>query len=179
MAEPAFDPYVDDPIMIPGWSFGDRLRKARLMRGMDQRALARVLEVSPGAIGQWETDLTRPRNIAEVARRVQDVCRVPAWWLLDIEPINVESSVDEIAAARMRHRPDAPLYGSYSATGTEPGTTMAPTPTGEGQYAVVPPEGFEPPTSGTNVRRFPIERTRRSGDSDRVARITQLERVAR
>lgn len=32
-------------------------------------------------------------------------------------------------------------------------TKKAPTPEGEGQYAVVPPEGFEPPTSGTGNQR--------------------------
>ncbi|WP_336627336.1 MULTISPECIES: helix-turn-helix domain-containing protein [unclassified Microbacterium] len=105
----AVDPYIADPIVIPGWSFGDRLRKARVMRGLDQRALARILDVSPGAIGQWETDLTRPRNIAEIARKVQEACRVPAWWLLDIEPINVESTADELAAARGRRREPSPL----------------------------------------------------------------------
>lgn len=104
MPQTAIDPYIDGPIVIPGWSFGDRLRKARVMRGMDQRTLARILEVSPGAIGQWETDVTRPRDIAEVARKVQEACRVPAWWLLDIEPLNVESSADDLAAARGRRR---------------------------------------------------------------------------
>ena len=41
----------------------------------------------------------------------------------------------------------------------------------------VPPEGFEPPTSGTNVRRFPIERTRPVRERERVATITHLEGV--
>uniref|UniRef100_UPI003016051F hypothetical protein n=1 Tax=Microbacterium sp. MMO-64 TaxID=3081282 RepID=UPI003016051F len=35
--------------------------------------------------------------------------RVPAWWLLDIEPINVESTADELAAARGRRREPSPL----------------------------------------------------------------------
>ncbi|NHN93805.1 helix-turn-helix domain-containing protein [Acetobacter sicerae] len=39
---------------------GDIIRTARNKAGLSQRALAKILKVSAGAVGQWETDLTLP-----------------------------------------------------------------------------------------------------------------------
>ncbi len=48
----------------------------------------------------------------------------------------------------------------------------APTPQGGGQD--VPPTGIEPATFGTNVRRFPTERTRAAGVREYVATVTPI-----
>lgn len=79
---------------------------------------------------------------------------------------------DELAAiAGLLKCDPVQFFGDYLAAGND---GKAPTPKGGGQYAVVPPEGFEPPTSGTNVRRFPVERTRPTSDRDVAARVTAI-----
>lgn len=76
---------TSDPAMtIPTWTFGDRLRKARRFRGMDQRTLAQYFDVSPSMIGLWEKNRHLPRNIAQCAQELQQILRVPAWWLLGL-----------------------------------------------------------------------------------------------
>lgn len=70
---------------VPTWTFGDRLRKARSVTGMDQRGFAAALGIKPGALAQWETDRARPRDIIGMARRVQDFTGVAATWLLGFD----------------------------------------------------------------------------------------------
>ena len=65
----------------------------------------------------------------------------------------------EVFAAVLK-RDAVSLFSDYLAAGTG----KAPTPKGGGLS--VPPTGIEPATFGTNVRRFPLERTRRAGDRD-------------
>lgn len=73
------------PLIVPTWTFGDRLRKARRHRGMHQRTLGQHLDVSAATIGMWEKDINLPRNLAQAARELQDLLRVPAWWLLGVD----------------------------------------------------------------------------------------------
>lgn len=41
-------------------AIGDLIRTERTRVGLSQRALAKLLRLSPGAIAQWETGTTRP-----------------------------------------------------------------------------------------------------------------------
>ena len=50
---------------------GDLIRAERTKRGWSQRTLAKALEVSPGAVAQWELHSTRP-----TLGRVIDICNV-------------------------------------------------------------------------------------------------------
>lgn len=83
---PQTGPSTSDPAMtLPVWTFGDRLRKARRFRGMDQRTLAQHFDVSASTVGLWEKNRHLPRNIAHAAQELQQILRVPAWWLLGLD----------------------------------------------------------------------------------------------
>lgn len=70
---------------LPVWTFGDRIRKARSIAGMDQRQFAETIEVNPSSLAAWETDRATPRNIVAIAKRVEALTRIPAAWLLGVE----------------------------------------------------------------------------------------------
>lgn len=71
--------------VFPEWTFGDKVRKARAIAGMDQRAFAAAINVKPGSLAQWETDRAKPRDIVAVARRIEMLTRIPAGWVLGIQ----------------------------------------------------------------------------------------------
>lgn len=68
----------------PPWTFGDRLRKVRRSRHLSQREFARLLSESEKSIANWEGDVSRPRDVVSLSRKVQDTYGVPAEWLLGI-----------------------------------------------------------------------------------------------
>lgn len=70
---------------IPIWTFGDRLRKARRRSGMTGQDFAHVLGITASALGQYETDRAKPRDVVELARRVEAVTGIPAAWLLGLD----------------------------------------------------------------------------------------------
>lgn len=70
--------------VIPTWSFGDRIRKARSIAGMTQAEFAVAIDVSEASLAQWETDRARPRELLEVTKRVENLTSVPAQWLLGL-----------------------------------------------------------------------------------------------
>jgi transcriptional regulator with XRE-family HTH domain len=82
------DPVTQAPtrknFVIPTWSFGDRIRKARSIVGMTQAQFAMAIDVSDASLAQWETDRARPRDLLAVAKRVQKLTQVPAQWLLGL-----------------------------------------------------------------------------------------------
>lgn len=47
--------------MVPTWTLGDRMRKARVMAGLEQADMAEQLGVSRPTISGWERDRTEPR----------------------------------------------------------------------------------------------------------------------
>ncbi len=71
--------------VIPQWTFGDRLRKARHQAGMDQRSFADAVDATPGSLATWETDRSRPRDLVALAKRVELLTGVPAAWLLGLD----------------------------------------------------------------------------------------------
>jgi transcriptional regulator with XRE-family HTH domain len=70
---------------VPEWTFGDRIRKARITAGMDQRQFAAAIDAKPGSVAQWETDRARPRDVVAVAKRIEVLTRIPAGWTLGVE----------------------------------------------------------------------------------------------
>lgn len=70
---------------IPAWTFGDRLRKVRRVAGLTMDQLAEALGVTKGAIGQYETDKSRPKDIVAAAKRIQVLTGVPASWMLGLD----------------------------------------------------------------------------------------------
>lgn len=67
------------------WTFGDRLRKARRVVGVDLATFGRTLGVSSQAVSQWETRHSTPRSAHEIARRLEAAYGIPAKWLLGAE----------------------------------------------------------------------------------------------
>lgn len=69
----------------PAWTLGDRIRKARLSTGMNQRDFAPLIGVKPGSLASWEADNSQPRDIVAVAKRIEVLTRIPAAWLLSLD----------------------------------------------------------------------------------------------
>lgn len=69
----------------PTWTFADRLRKVRMMTGLDQRTFAGHLEAGASAYAQWEAGNNQPRDVVAIARRIELLTRVPAAWVLGLE----------------------------------------------------------------------------------------------
>lgn len=78
------------------------LQKARSEAGLSQRELARRVEVSPGAVSQWETGETAPREDTTVAlERVLELDAGALGSLLGYVPAapGVERAAVSVAAA--------------------------------------------------------------------------------
>lgn len=80
-------------VLIPEWTLGDRLAKARKKAGIKQQALADYLGVSIGSISGWENDERQPR--IGMLRQWAIRCEVPFEWLrFGVEsPLTDEGSV--------------------------------------------------------------------------------------
>lgn len=68
-----------DAGVIPRFTMGDRLRKARELTGLDQAAFAREIGVSRNTVGNAETDSVRVRRITLRAWAMRT--GVPVEWL--------------------------------------------------------------------------------------------------
>ncbi|AZV00765.1 immunity repressor [Gordonia phage Kiko] len=86
--------------VYPVWSFGDKVRKARAMAGMDQREFASAINTTAGSVAQWETDRSKPRDVVAVAKRIEVLTRVPATWLLGLDDDNRPGPDDGGAATQ-------------------------------------------------------------------------------
>lgn len=67
---------------IPRISPGRRLAMARKEAGFTQQRMAREMQVSPGAIAQWETDRVQPRQLRQRMHRWAELTNVPYEWLM-------------------------------------------------------------------------------------------------
>ncbi len=67
---------------IPEWTLGDRLAKARSVAGLTQAQMGDALHVSASTIAAWETDRSRPRDLADIATRIEDLTGIDPAWLL-------------------------------------------------------------------------------------------------
>ncbi|UYO94243.1 helix-turn-helix domain-containing protein [Pollutimonas sp. M17] len=72
--------------------FADRLRRARILRGMSQSALARACGLSQGAIANYEN---KTRQTAKGIFRLAEALRVnPAWLAQGIGPMETGQAED-------------------------------------------------------------------------------------
>jgi transcriptional regulator with XRE-family HTH domain len=74
-------------VLIPEWTFGDRLRKARLTAGLEIEEVARATGQAENTVRTWERGVSRPRNVFAVARTYADITGVSEAWLLAGEMI--------------------------------------------------------------------------------------------
>lgn len=68
----------------PSWTLGDRLRKVRRSRRLSQVEFARLLGEKEKSIANWESDISRPRDVVALAKNVEATYGVPADWLLGV-----------------------------------------------------------------------------------------------
>lgn len=73
--------------MIPKWSLGDRLVKARKHAGLKQAEMAAALserldrDISGPAVSTWERDEHEPTDLLGVVRAWADITGVDPAWL--------------------------------------------------------------------------------------------------
>lgn len=82
MAETARSEQTSD--RIPEWTLGERLAKARRESGWTQAEMAGLLEVSPGAVANWESGHSQPRTFLETMRGWSELTGVSLGWLLGL-----------------------------------------------------------------------------------------------
>jgi transcriptional regulator with XRE-family HTH domain len=73
---------TDSPLdagVIPSWTLGDRLKKAREFAGLKQPLLASELGIARSSITNYETDRTTPSKAVIMAWALR--CGVPYQWL--------------------------------------------------------------------------------------------------
>jgi transcriptional regulator with XRE-family HTH domain len=52
---------------------------------MTGQQFADVLGITASALGQYETDRATPRDVVEIAKRVEIVTGIPAAWMLGLD----------------------------------------------------------------------------------------------
>lgn len=76
--------------------FGERLRTARLRKGLSQKDLQSLLDVGVNAISSWETGKNVPE--AETVARIANVLSTSTDYLLGLtpDPSSAEGRADEL-----------------------------------------------------------------------------------
>jgi transcriptional regulator with XRE-family HTH domain len=70
--------------VVPEWTFGDRVRRIRRSEGLSQAEMAMRLGVQPKALGNWEADVAKPRDIFAIAKAIEAVFGVRRTWTLGL-----------------------------------------------------------------------------------------------
>lgn len=73
---------------VPGWTFGDKFRKARRIAGLDQRDFATHLGLTASTVAAYEGDRAAPRlrDVTAIAKSLQLLTGIEYSWFLDFEP---------------------------------------------------------------------------------------------
>lgn len=66
-------------VLIPAWSIGERMAKARQTVDLDPSQMAARLGVTDRTIRNWENGVHPPKRAALLA--YEQVTGVPMWWL--------------------------------------------------------------------------------------------------
>lgn len=78
--------------------FRSRLKELRESKGLSQKALAAILSVSQGTIGNWESGIREPNF--EMVQRLADYFRVTTDYLLGIsDKRTLNEELDEVEFA--------------------------------------------------------------------------------
>lgn len=69
---------------IPGWTFGDKIRKARDIAGMDQKSFASAININASSLAAYETGRSNPRfkDAPQIAKSIQMLTGIPREWFL-------------------------------------------------------------------------------------------------
>jgi transcriptional regulator with XRE-family HTH domain len=79
---------------IPGWTFGDKIRKARRISGLDQREFAARLGLNASTVAAYEGDRAAPRlrDASQLAGSLQMLTGIDRAWFLDFDPPTTPSN---------------------------------------------------------------------------------------
>lgn len=71
-------------VLIPEWTFGDRLLKARRMAKLSVEAVAQMSDglATERAIRSWESDERLPRKLLKIAQLYAKATGVSVEWIL-------------------------------------------------------------------------------------------------
>jgi transcriptional regulator with XRE-family HTH domain len=74
---------------IPGWTFGDKFRKARRISGLDQRDFATRLNLTASTVAAYEGDRATPRlrDVPQLAKSIQMLTGIEASWFFEFDPV--------------------------------------------------------------------------------------------
>lgn len=75
------------------------MRKARRRSGKTGAEFAAALGITASALGQYETDRTTPRDVVDLARRVEAETGIPAAWMLGVDPAEPPTVALQIVSA--------------------------------------------------------------------------------
>lgn len=96
-------------LMIPTWTLGDRMQKAREAAGISTAIdMAGRMGVSERTIRNWEQGSTEPKRPAVIA--YASITGVPLWWLAGEEP--PEDEPDAVVRSRWFSEPEPALIAS-------------------------------------------------------------------
>jgi len=99
---------MSEVLVIPPWTFADRVRKVRRHAKLSQREFAKRLEVAESTLASWEAGRSEPRfgELANLSVRVQREFKVPATWFLGLEPApwETEQAAERKINARRKSR---------------------------------------------------------------------------
>ena len=68
--------------IIPAWTFGDRVRKAREKAGLTQAEMADLLHVSRKTLNHYELDRTQPQRPIDFIEALAEATGVSTAWLM-------------------------------------------------------------------------------------------------
>jgi len=88
-------PAYDNAPIVPEWSLGDRIRKARESAGMEQKHVAEEMGVSAGSVSKWEGNQRKPS--IDTIRKLSRFTNVDILWLLGINDVgDVDHTGDDV-----------------------------------------------------------------------------------
>ena len=68
-----------EPALIPEWTLGERMAKARRSAGISSHQMAAILEVSERTVRNWEADRTHPPKAVRAVYHWETT--VPLVWI--------------------------------------------------------------------------------------------------
>ena len=89
---------TESALVVPQWTLGDRLAKARRDQDITQEEMALRLSeklgrtVSKQTVSNWESDTNRPRDLLEVIEAWSVITRCHRGWLLGVTATGYRST---------------------------------------------------------------------------------------
>lgn len=91
---------------VPEWTLADRLRKVRLLTGLNQKGMASSLGLSAPTYSAYESGRNQPRanQLMSMIKRIELMTGVPATWMLGIYEETPPPAGDGANEVTVRHQ---------------------------------------------------------------------------